>query len=86
MFTVVRIPLIALLSVIEIIVKICVKFFTFVVGVLILVLFLCGIIALINQNWIGLGILFLVACSVMIMLYTSASIIAFLDWIKDQII
>lgn len=85
MITLVKLPIIVLLSAIEIIVNVCVKMLTWVAGLFTILLLFCTIIAIINQNWIGLGILFAAMVSGMIILYGSASITVFIDWLRERI-
>ena len=81
----VKLPIIVLLSAIEIIVNVCVKLLTWAAGLFTVLLLICAILAIINQNWIGLGILFAAMVSGMIILYGSASIKICIDWLRERI-
>ena len=85
MMVLVKLPIIVLLSAIEIIVNACIKLLTWAAGLFTVLLLICAILAIINQNWIGLGILFAAMVSGMIILYGSASVTIFIDWLRERI-
>ena len=78
-------PLVVILTIAGLIVRLFIKVGSMVLGVAVLLLGICAVLALINKMWLQLGIFGLIFLAMFVILFTSAELQVWIDVATDRL-